>query len=58
MGGTPVFAGTRLPVETLLACIAAGTDWERILDSWPWLTPEYISAAEQFAQTNDTNVWP
>jgi uncharacterized protein (DUF433 family) len=56
MDGTPVFAGTRLPVETLLACVAAGTDWERILHSWPWLTPEHLSAAEQFAQTHDTSV--
>lgn len=56
MGGTPVLAGSRLPVETLLAVVAAGTDWERVLDSWPWLTPEHLEVAEQFAKTHDTSV--
>jgi uncharacterized protein (DUF433 family) len=58
MGGTPVFAGSRLPVETLLACVAAGTPWEQILNSWPWLTSEHLAEAERFAQTHDTSVLP
>lgn len=58
LGGTPVLAGTRLPVETLLACVAAGTPWERLLESWPWLTPEHVAAAARFAQTHDTGVRP
>lgn len=58
MGGTPVFAGSRLPVTTLLACVGAGTDWKRIVDSWPWLTSEHLSAAEQFALTHNTCVQP
>lgn len=58
MGGTPVFAGSRLPVKTLLACVAAGTPWERLIDSWPWLTSEHLAAAERFAQTHDTSVRP
>ena len=58
LGGTPVFAGSRLPVETLLACVDAGTTWERILNSWPWLTSEHLAAAERFAQTQDVSFRP
>jgi uncharacterized protein (DUF433 family) len=58
LGGTPVFAGTRLPVETLLACVAAGTPWERLLENWPLLTSEHLAAAERFAQTHATSVLP
>ncbi|TXC66069.1 DUF433 domain-containing protein [Piscinibacter aquaticus] len=39
MRGVPVFAGSRLPIRTLLACVDAGEDWERPVKSWPFLTP-------------------
>jgi uncharacterized protein (DUF433 family) len=45
MGGTPVFVGSRLPIETVLACVDAGVPWDRLLDSWPWLTAEHLEAA-------------
>lgn len=48
LGGTPVFVGSRLPVTTLLACLDAGNSWERIMDSWPWLTPAHVEAARQW----------
>jgi uncharacterized protein (DUF433 family) len=49
MGGVPCMAGSRLPVTTLLACVNAGNEWERIVDSWPWLTPAHVAAAKAWA---------
>lgn len=45
LGGKAVFVGSRLPVETLVACVDAGNDWERIVQSWPWLTVDHVEAA-------------
>lgn len=45
MGGVPVFAGSRLPIRTLLACVDAGDDWNRLVKSWPFLTPAHVRAA-------------
>jgi uncharacterized protein (DUF433 family) len=45
MGGVPVFVGSRLPVQTVMDCIAAGDSWERLQESWPWLTKEHLAAA-------------
>ena len=45
MCGVPCFAGSRLPIETLIACVDAGTSWQRIVYSWPWLTDEHLAAA-------------
>ena len=45
MGGAPCLVGSRLPVQTLLDCVAAGDTWERIVSSWPWLTSEHLAAA-------------
>jgi uncharacterized protein (DUF433 family) len=35
MGGTPVFAGTRVPVQTFLDCIGAGDRIDDFLDDFP-----------------------
>ena len=48
LGGEPVFAGTRLPVATLLACVDAGDCWARIVASWPWVTPGHVQAAREW----------
>jgi uncharacterized protein (DUF433 family) len=49
LGGVPVFVGSRLPVATLLACLDAGDEWERIVAGWPWLTPAHAEAARRWA---------
>jgi uncharacterized protein (DUF433 family) len=49
LGGIAVFAGSRLPVTTLLACVDAGDSWERIVASWPWVTAEHVEAARRWA---------
>ncbi len=48
-GGTPVFAGTRVPLRTVLASLAHGDDETEILKSFPTLTREHLRAAVVFA---------
>lgn len=38
LGGTAVFAGTRVPVRNLLDYLAAGDSLERFLDHFPSVT--------------------
>ncbi len=38
LGGTPVFAGTRLPVRLLFENLADGVSLEEILDAYPSLS--------------------
>lgn len=42
MGGTPVFAGTRVPVQTLLDYLEAGESIDDFLDGFPSVTREQI----------------
>jgi uncharacterized protein (DUF433 family) len=44
MGGTPVFAGTRVPVQTLLDYIEAGDTIDEFLKGFPSLTREQVVA--------------
>lgn len=46
MGGTPVFRGTRVPVDTVLAMRRAGSTPEVIKKDYPFVTPELLEAAE------------
>ena len=49
MGGLPVFAGTRVPIDTVLASIDKGIDWPRLVDSYPFLTDELVHAARTYS---------
>jgi uncharacterized protein (DUF433 family) len=49
LGGTPVFAGTRVPVKNLLDYLAAGDTLERFLDHFPSVTREQAVAALEIA---------
>ncbi len=40
LGGTPVFAGTRVPVAVLFENLADGLGLDEILDSYPTVTRE------------------
>jgi uncharacterized protein (DUF433 family) len=40
MGGTPVFAGTRVPVQTLFDYLKAGESIDDFLDGFPTVTRE------------------
>jgi len=44
MGGTPVFAGTRVPIQTLLDYIEAGDSIDEFLDGFPTVKREQVVA--------------
>jgi uncharacterized protein (DUF433 family) len=49
MHGTVCFRGTRVPVSVVLDNLAADETPERIIDQYPSLRPEHISAAIAYA---------
>ena len=50
MGGTPVFAGTRVPVQTLLDYLEAGDSIDEFLEGFPSVTREQVIAFLQPAK--------
>ena len=50
MGGTPVFAGTRVPIETLIDFLAAGDTIDDFIEGFPTVgrdqVIEYLHQAE------------
>ncbi len=40
MGGTPVFAGTRVPIQTLFDYMEGGDDLNEFLDDYPTVSKE------------------
>ena len=44
MGGTPVFAGTRVPVQTLIDYLEAGESINNFLDGFPTVKRKQIIA--------------
>jgi uncharacterized protein (DUF433 family) len=44
MSGTPVFTGTRVPVQTLLDYLKAGETIDDFLDGFPTVTREQVIA--------------
>ena len=44
MGGTPVFRGTRVPVQTLIDYLEAGESISDFLDGFPTVTKEQVIA--------------
>lgn len=52
MGGQPCIDGTRVPAETILACINAGESAFEIFNGYPWLPMRAIEAVIEWAQDN------
>jgi uncharacterized protein (DUF433 family) len=55
MGGTPVFCGTRVPVQTLLDYLAAGESIDQFLEGFPSVSRSQVIAfleqvKEQFVE--------
>jgi uncharacterized protein (DUF433 family) len=48
-GGTPVFAGTRVPIRNLVDYLAAGDPIERFLDHFPSVSRAQAVAALELA---------
>lgn len=44
MGGTPVFAGTRVPVQTLLDYLEGGETIDDFLEGFPTITRDQLIA--------------
>ncbi|MDQ1523850.1 MAG: hypothetical protein QOG00_364 [Pyrinomonadaceae bacterium] len=44
LGGTPVFAGTRVPVQTLLDYLKGGDSIDEFLEGFPTVTKEQVIA--------------
>ena len=49
LGGTPVFAGTRVPIKNLVDYLAAGDPLERFLNHFPSVTREQAVAVLEIA---------
>jgi uncharacterized protein (DUF433 family) len=49
LGGTPVFAGTRVPVRTLLDYLEAGDRLDDFLEDFPTVTREHAVAVLELA---------
>ena len=50
MGGTPVFVGTRVPVQVLLDYLEAGDSLDAFLDDFPTVTHHQALAALNLAK--------
>lgn len=48
MGGVPVFAGTRVPIDIVLASLDKGISLERVAAAYPCVTPESVQAARAY----------
>jgi len=51
MGGTPVFSGTRVPIQTLIDYLSAGDSIDEFLDGFPTVgrdqVVEFLHVAEK-----------
>ncbi|HLT48571.1 MAG TPA: DUF433 domain-containing protein [Rubricoccaceae bacterium] len=50
LGGTPVFTGTRVPIETLLVYLRKGKRIEDFRDDFPSVTREQAEALLELAE--------
>lgn len=48
LSGMPVFAGSRVPIDMVLACVDRGNDMARILRAYPFVTDGHITAARAY----------
>jgi uncharacterized protein (DUF433 family) len=52
MGGTPVFVGTRVPIQTLFDYLEGGDGLEEFLDDYPSVKKEHaVNVLEMARQT-------
>lgn len=55
MSGTPVFSGTRVPVQNLFDYIEGGEDLSEFLDDFPSITREAALAVLEMAKKSLTS---
>lgn len=52
LSGTPVFAGTRVPVQTLIDYLEAGDPLDAFLESFPSVSREHAIAILELAKSS------
>lgn len=50
LGGTPVFAGTRVPVQSLIDYLEAGHPLDHFIEQFPSVTREHAVAVLELAK--------
>lgn len=50
LGGTPVFAGTRVPVQTLIEYLEAGHPLDQFIDEFPSVSRAHAVAVLELAK--------
>lgn len=52
LGGMPCFAGTRVPIDNVLASLDKGVAISRVLQSYPFLTDAHLEAARVYSRVH------
>jgi uncharacterized protein (DUF433 family) len=55
LGGTPVFAGTRVPVQTLIEYLEGGDTIDDFLEGFPTVTRQQVVAFLEEAKDREVN---
>lgn len=50
MSGTPVFRGTRVPIQNLFDCIEDGETIDQFLDQFPTVSREQVNAVLELSK--------
>ena len=50
MSGTPVFRGTRVPIQNLFDCIEEGETIDQFLDQFPTVTREQVTGVLELSK--------
>lgn len=58
MGGAPVIRGTRITVAAILGRIEGGDSVENILEDYPYLDSDIVTAAAVYARANPSAALP
>ncbi len=56
LGGTPVFAGTRVPLRALIDYLEAGRPLDEFLDDFPSVSRSQARGVLEFVQTHVVNL--
>jgi uncharacterized protein (DUF433 family) len=52
MGGAPVFRGTRVPIENVLASLDEGMTLAQVREHYPFVTDELVTAARVYQRVH------
>lgn len=50
MSGTPVFRGTRVPIQNLFDCLEEGETIDQFLDQFPTVTREQVNGVLELSK--------